>query len=189
MSVKSELGYPGTLSTALRDGQYPGNQARFFWSVDSYNRWFTEEPGKPGHGLLITDVQCVPYFFGLLIGVMVHFTKQLAPEEQEDFLEVSREIEFGMQERRRKRALAAEEANKVQAAAKAEVERLAAVGKKYEERVKHRATLSPGDDERKSLDKTLNAGDPDVLFKDKSEAFAAGFVHGARMKSEKEGKV
>lgn len=178
MSVKSELGYPGTISTALRDGQYPGVRAVWFWTVAGFNRWFTEEPGKPGHGLLVTDVQVRPYFFGLLVGVAVQYTKQLSMDEQADFLETSREIEFAMQAKRIAREAARLEARQVEEAAKAEVQRLAAVGRKYEDRVKHMRSLAPSDLQRKELDATTQAGDPELLFTSKLEAFQAGFVHG-----------
>lgn len=184
MSIKTTFDYPGTLSTALRDGQYPGCKAKWFWTVSSYNRFFTEKEGQPGHGLLITDVQHVSYLFGLLVGVMVHYTTQLTPKEAAYFQQASRELEFKMQEMRLEEEAKEAEAQAVNVVAQAEIQRLAAVGKKYEDRVKHRATLSPSDAERKDLDKMLNAGDPDVLFKDKAEAFAAGYVQGHRVRSE-----
>lgn len=183
MSTKTLFSYPGTISAALRDGQYPGCKAVWFWTVAGYNKFFTEEPGKPGHGLLVVDAQVRPYFFGLFVGVACMYTTQLSPEDAEDMTEVSRELEFAMAKRKQERAAAREEAHAVQAAANQEMARLAAVGSKYEARVKGMRAMSPSDSQRKELESMLNAGDPEVLFADKLEAFKAGYVSGHNVAS------
>lgn len=179
MSVKTALStYPGTISLVPQDLNYPGCKAKFFWSVGSYNRFFTEKPGSPGHAYVVVGAAPISYFLGLLLGVMVHYTKQLTAEEEADFEMVSREIEFGMQEKRRERAQARKDAHQLDLQAQAEVARLAAIGKKYEDRVAHKKSLAPSDEEYKDVEKVLNAGDPEILFLSKEEAFKAGFVHG-----------
>lgn len=184
MSIKSTFDYPGTISIALRDGQYPGAKAKWFWTVSGYNRFFTEKEGQPGHGFLVTDVQHVSYFFGLLVGVMVHYTSQLSPKEKAYFLQATKELEYKMMEMRQEEEAKEEEAQRVNVAAQEEVQRLAAVGSKYEARTKHRRTLPPSSEEYKEIEKALNSGDVEVLFKDKAEAFAAGYVHGHRVQGE-----
>jgi hypothetical protein len=178
MSVKTELHYPGTIqlvNTPTVD--YPGVKATFFWSIHSYNRFFQEGPGQ-AKPFIVVKAEPVPYLFGLLTGVMVHYTKQLAPEEEQDFHEVTRRIEFEMADIRTKRSEKKAEEQRVAKAATEEQARLALVGKKYEERVKHMRALDPSTSERKELEAALNAGDPETLYGSHTEAFKAGYVRG-----------
>lgn len=184
MSVKSQLNYPGTISLGDPEQAYPGVKAKWFWSVVGYNRFFQEVPGKPGHALLVVKAQPVSYLFGLLTGVLVHYTKQLSPEEEADFLEVSREIEFGMQGRREARRAAQEQENMVAHLAQEEVKRLAGVGQRYEGSVKH-ARAKPTIKEQNDAMATLRSGDPEVLFATKQEAYNAGYVKGYESGSDK----
>lgn len=177
MSIKAQSGYPGTISLANPAQAYPGAKAKWFWSVGAYNRFFQEKPGKPPHGMVVITAQPTPYFLGLLIGVMVQYTKQLSPEEEADMLRVTREIEFKMAEIRQEREAKAEEERRVKEATEAEMKRLAQVGAKYEERVKH-ARAQPTLAEQSAIMDLLNKGDPEVLFQSKAEAFAAGYVKG-----------
>lgn len=177
MSVKTELNYPGTISLGDPQQSYPGCKAKWFYTIWGYNWFFREVPGKAGHALLAVRVEPMTYFFGLLTGVLVHYTKQLSPEEEQDFIEVSREIEFAMNDRRKARREAQEKENLVKALTDQEMKRLAEVGKKYEDRVSH-AKAKPTLKEQNDAMATLNSGDPEVLFYDKMDAFKAGYVKG-----------
>lgn len=179
MSVKTELtNYPGTIQMVNTPNvDYPGVKAEFFWSIHSYNRFFQEGPGQ-AKPFVVVKAEPVSYLFGLLTGVMVHYTKQLATEEEQDFFEVTRRIEFEMAGIKAKRAEKKAEDQRVAEAAKAEQARLALVGKKYEERVKHMRATDPSTSERKNMEAALNAGDPEVLYMDKVDAFKAGYVKG-----------
>jgi hypothetical protein len=148
---------------------------RWFWSTTSYNRFFQDTQVGDPKAYVVIEARPVPYFFGLLVGLMVTDTKQLDPGEEQDFQEVTREIEFAMADRRLKRAKAKEEQEAVQKAATAEQARLALVGQKYENRTKHMKTMPPGDQERKDMEALLNAGDPEILYGSKLEAYTAGY--------------
>lgn len=178
MSVKSLFKYPGTASVALRDGQYPGVKTRWFRSIAAFDKFFNEDADKPGTGYIVVDAQVVPYFFGLFVGVSAMYTNQLSADELEDMNMVSREVEFKMADIRAARAAQREQAAAVQKATEEELKRLSQVGAKYEASVKHMRSLSPSDQERKDIERTLNSGDPEILFADKREAFNAGYLRG-----------
>lgn len=180
MSVKSAMPhYPGHAALSIYDGKsYPGCKAKFFLTTWGFNRFFKEKPGQPGHALLVVHMESTPWLLGLMMGITAVYTKQLSPDEMQDMEDVTREIEFAMEDRRAKRRAQAEEDQKVKIAADEEIKRRALVGQKYEERVKHMKTLPPSESQRKVLEAALNAGDPEVLFRDKLEAFQAGYVHG-----------
>lgn len=178
MSVKTELHYPGTIQLVGTPAvDYPGVKAQWFWSIGSYNSFFQEGPGQ-AKPFIVVKAEPVPYLFGLLTGVLVHYTKQLAPEEEQDFHEVTRRIEFEMADIRKKRAETKAEEVSVAEAAKSEQARLAMVGKKYEDRVAHMRAMAPSDKARKDLEQALNRGDPEVLYNSKDDAFKAGYVSG-----------
>ena len=178
MSIKSQSNYPGQISLGDPVQAYPGVKAKWFWTIWGYNWFFREVDGQPGHGLLVVRAEPMTYFFGLLTGILVHYTKQLTPEEEQDFLEVSREIEFAMADRRKTRQAQREQEAAIKAATDAEMTRLAQVGKKYEDRVKHMKSGTIDMKTRNDIESTLNGGDPEVLFGTKMEAFQAGYVKG-----------
>lgn len=173
METVKELTWIGSTSFAAKEGRgdHPGCVCMKFWSVWSYNRYF-----RKNSKLLVVEEVFLPVLFGLLTTVVVMVTNQLSPEEMEDMNEVSREIEFAMAAKRKKKAedreKAAEEAN-----AKAnENQRLAAVGAKYEARVKQMRAMDPTTEDRKELESLLNKGDPEILYTTKMEAFKTGYV-------------
>lgn len=180
MSIKAQLAYPGTISLASAAGQFPGCTAKWFWTVGGFRRFFTESPTSEPHGWLVVETKYVPYMFGLLVGVAVLYTKQLSPAEDAEMREVTRRIQHEVGEIRQRQAEEAMEAQAVKEAAEAEVQRLAQVGTKYEARVAHARTLAPSSAERKGMESIVNAGDYDILFTSREDAFKAGFVHGVR---------
>lgn len=160
MTLKSNIGWIGSTSYAQPQGkgEYPGATCRKFRSIKAYNRFFENNPQ-----LMVINETYIPYFFNLFTAVVVMMTNQLSPEELEDMQETSRELEFAMADRRKKKAEAREQLQKNAEAAKAELARLAEVGRRYEARVKHMRSLTPGSKERKDVEDKLNAGDPEVL--------------------------
>lgn len=180
MSTKTAtVHYPGQISLGIRDVNYPGCAVKWFWTVRGYQKFFAEDEDKPGHGFLVVDARPSPYFFGLLLGVMVTYTKQLTHEEEADMQFVTREIDASLAKRRQERAERQDEERRVQEAATQEQARLALVGKKYEDRVKHmKAPMTIKD--RNDAEAALNSGDPEVLFGSKMEAFQAGFAKGVQ---------
>lgn len=92
-------------------------------------------------------------------------------------IETSREIEFAMADKRAKRRAAAEEEMKLNLMVQEEMKRLAQVGQRYEDRVKH-AKVQPTIKQQNDAMAVLNSGDPEVLFANKLEAFQGGYVRG-----------
>lgn len=179
MSLKAISHWPGHISMVNTPNvDYPGVKAKWFWSVSQYDKFFQEKEGQPAKAYIVTGVTPVPYFFGLFVGVLCHFTKQLSPEEEADNLIVTREVEFKMAELRQKRSEAMQEQRQVEHAAKEEQARLAYVGKKYEDRVAHMRSMAASNPQRKEMEKVLAGGDPDVLFLSKADAWATGYVQG-----------
>lgn len=158
-NMKQQAGWIGSTSYAQPQGkgEYPGATCLKFWSIWSYNRYF-----KKNSHLLVIDVHYV-MFLGIWAMPVVMLTNQLNPQELAEMQEVSREIEFAMAERRQKRQAAEEENKRAEEAFKVEEKRLADVGRRYEARVKHMRALDPTSQERKNMEKKLNAGDKDVL--------------------------
>lgn len=185
MSTKSELNYPGHISAQLRDGAWPGLKAIYFHTTKGYNKFFKEDPDKPGHGYIVVDAQPKPWLFGLIVGWSILYTNQQSPEDMEDMQLVTREVQFKLQAIRQKRAEAKAEAKLVEERAKEEVTRLANIGKKYEDRVAHLRTLPASDHVRKEIQVSLDRGDPEVMFMDKMDAYKAGYLQGID-KSKKE---
>lgn len=175
--------YPGTISRIPVDAHYPGTKTKFFWTVSAYNRFFQEKPGEPVKPYVVLEAIPTAYFFGLLVGITCTYTKQLTPVEEDDMNFVAREVEFALDKRKMERAAREDEERQVQAAAQAEQARLAFIGKKYEDRVKHMKS-APTLKERNDAEATLNGGDPEVLFGTKMEAFQAGYVKGYEMGKE-----
>lgn len=144
--------YPGDINVATVDGRnFSGCKAVEFESVDNFNAYFAA--GGPAILGLLIDWRVGPH--GEVIAL---FTRQLSPEEQQDFNEVSVEVEAAMRERREKRAERAGKEAVLNAAAAKEDKRLVSVGRDYEKRVANLKALPPGKD-RKALEKKLNAGE------------------------------
>lgn len=178
MSTKSILNWPGHISAQLHDGAWPGVKATYFMTTWGFNRFFREHDGKPGHGRLVVKAEAKPWLFGLVVGWVVLYTNQQSPEDMEDMEIVAREVEAKLSVIRRKRAAMRAELAAVEVAAKAEMARLANIGKKYEDRVSHLRSLPASDKVRKSMQTSLDSGDFEVLFASKEDAFKAGYVQG-----------
>lgn len=172
MSVK-ELSWIGPISYAQPQGKgdYPGVICMKFNSIKAYNKYFKDNPS-----LLVVQDHYIKTLFGVTVIAMV--TNQLKDEEMADLNEVSREVEFAMAERRKIRQEAKEKLEQEQAAKAEEEKRLATVGRKYEERVKHMKSLPVTDIARKLIEGSLNGGDPDVLFETPAVAYKVGWQAG-----------
>lgn len=187
-----QLTWIGNISYAQPQGrgEYPGAMMMKFRSYKKFNDYFA--PGNSGERHMCIDKTEVPVLFGLLgVHIYAMITNQLNEEELADMMEVQRETEFAMAKRRQERKEAKEKLEAEQKANAQDRERLILVGEKYEARVKHMKSLAPGDTERKELEKLLNAGDPEVLFNDKKEAYQSGYVQAMnyiRELNEKESK-
>lgn len=143
--------YPGDINVSSVDGRnFSGCKAVVFKDADHFNEFFSEN-GPAQLGLL------VDWRIGKDGEILTLWTRQLSPEEQSDFTEVSMEVEAAMRERREKRAERKVVEEKTIAEGAKEDRRLIQVGKDYEKRVANVKSLPPGKD-RKALEKKLNAG-------------------------------
>ena len=160
MNIK-QLSWIGDISYAQPQGkgEYPGAVCMSFDSVKSFNAYF-----KAHSQLLVIDVTYIKRWWRTTVVAMV--TNQLSPQELNDLQEVSREIEFAMMDRRKARAVAAEQEAIDKAVKVVEEKRLADIGRRYEARVKHMRLLPPNSTRRKEIEAKLNAGDPKVLTGD-----------------------
>lgn len=143
--------YPGDINVATVDGRnFSGCKAVVFDDADHFNAYF----GPGGSAILGLLVDWRPMPDGSIVAL---FTRQLSPEEQQDFNEVSAEVEAAMRERRKARDERAIKEAAAHVESEKELKRKAKVGEEYEKRVAHIKSLPPSK-HRKELERRLNAG-------------------------------
>lgn len=138
-----EWHWVGDINLGAKNDGYVGATTKTFYSLRSFNRYFSDSKKKLEDGvelgmLLIQVLHIKPILWGLLgTHIIALVTNQLAPEEMEEMIEVSRRNELAMKEWRIERAKRMHEEQQVKKATDNEVLRLAQVGDHCERNHKH----------------------------------------------------
>ena len=122
---KKVVGYPGDMAFAHDRGHFPGVAVKMFpaaGAADGMNEWAKANPMFVVIEVLVTGPS-----------VLVFYTRQVSPEEENDLNEVAREVDALMQKRRAERAEAATKTAELAKAAEREQVRLAELGRRCEE--------------------------------------------------------
>lgn len=146
--------FPGKLMFSGPHGHMPGCRAQLLRSEKGLDVALNEWSEKPeNQRCVISEIKPIGE-----MSVLIIYSKHLTREEEDDLDMVSREIHMKIQENREKTARIQEEQEEKKRLLQEENARLAEVGRKYENRVKHIKTAIPVGKEQKAALKELEGG-------------------------------